>query len=65
MHEGEYIVPAPGSQAVLAPVGEGGTVVNYWFPVEVELVGELRPAAVEQVAAHVFAELERELKSRR
>ena len=42
VHEGEYIKPAPGSEAVIetAPVTSQG-VINYYFPVEVVIVGSL------------------------
>ncbi len=42
VHEGEYIMPAPGSEAAIEPapmMTEG--VVNYYFPVEVVIVGGL------------------------
>jgi hypothetical protein len=41
VHEGEYIVPAAGSEAVVDAMGDGGTVVNYYFPVEVVVVGAM------------------------
>ncbi|RJL35436.1 hypothetical protein [Bailinhaonella thermotolerans] len=60
VHEGEYIVPAPGSEAVLSP-GAGadpdGRVV-WSFPIEVEVVGELSDAQLDTVARHVFDELD-------
>ena len=39
VHEGEYIKPAPGSEAEIetAPATQG--VINYYFPVEVVIVG--------------------------
>ncbi|MFD8784797.1 hypothetical protein [Kitasatospora sp. NPDC059599] len=64
VHEGEYVVPAGSAEAVLAPAGDGGTVVNFHFPVEVRVVGELGDDHVQQVAAYVFGEFERELTSR-
>lgn len=64
VHEGEYIVPAMGSEARLTPAAGTGPVVNYYFPVEIELVGDVDDAVVRRVAAHVFAELDRELSSR-
>jgi hypothetical protein len=42
VHEGEYIMPAPGSEAEMGPAhmtGQG--VINYYFPVEVVIVGSL------------------------
>ena len=62
VHEGEYIVPATGSEAVIAP--GSGPVVNYYFPVQVEIVGTLPDDEVQRVAGYVFDELGRELASR-
>jgi hypothetical protein len=42
VHEGEYIMPSPDSEAVIEPTAmatEG--VVNYYFPVEIVVVGSL------------------------
>lgn len=42
VHEGEYIMPAPGSEAAVEPaqmMTQG--LVNYYFPVEVVVVGGL------------------------
>jgi len=39
-------------------------VVNYYFPVRVELVGSLPDAEVQRVADFVFGELGRELATR-
>ena len=66
VHQGEYIVPAAGSAAELAQgQATGGPDIHYFFPVEIELVGELDDAMGGRVAAQVFAELDRELSSRR
>src|SRR5512138_472450 len=62
VHEGEYIVPQPGSEAAISP--DGGAVVNYYFPVQIEVVGSLPEAEVRRVADHVFGELDRELNTR-
>ncbi len=64
VHEGEYIMPAAGSEALLSPALGSGQVVNYYFPVEIELVGDLDAAVVKQVVDKVFTELDRELASR-
>ncbi|MEV7280375.1 hypothetical protein [Streptomyces sp. NPDC093111] len=64
VHEGEYIVPAPGSEAVVSHRSDAGQVVHYHFPVEVEVVGALQDHHVRRIAAHVFEELDRELGSR-
>lgn len=47
--------PAPGGQ---------GSVVSYYFPVEVEVVGDADETLVKRVAAEVIAEFDRELESR-
>ena len=42
VHQGELIVPAAGAEAVLRAVAAGGpAVVNYYFPIELVIVGEL------------------------
>jgi hypothetical protein len=42
VHEGEYILPAPGSEAEIEPAPLAGQdVINYYFPVEVVIVGSL------------------------
>lgn len=64
VHEGEYIVPAAGSEAVVSRHGGTGAVIHYHFPVEVEVVGELGDHHVRRIADHVFTELDRELGSR-
>jgi hypothetical protein len=66
VHEGEYIVPAEGSEAVITPGAEGGSagqVINYYFPVEVEIVGQLSEPEVERIAQAVFDELETALRN--
>jgi hypothetical protein len=42
----------------------GDAVVNYYFPVHVEVVGSLPDAEVLRVAEFVFGELDRELAAR-
>ena len=39
-------------------------VINYYFPVRIEVVGSLPDAEVRRVADHVFGELDRELTTR-
>jgi hypothetical protein len=63
VHEGEYVVPAPGSEAVISPAaGPAGTPVVWSFPVEVEVVGELSEEHLRAVATHVFDELDTALR---
>jgi hypothetical protein len=61
---GESIVPASGSEAVIVPATGDGLVVRYYFPVEVELVGDMEDAVVKRVVDRVIRELDRELASR-
>ena len=66
VHEGEYISPAPGSEAALSPASAGtdaGQVVNYYFPVEVEVVGSPQGHHLERIVAHVFDQLDTALRS--
>ena len=67
VHEGEYIMPAPGSEALISPELDGagaGQVINYYFPVEIEIVGTLNEEQMNLVADHIFNALETELASR-
>lgn len=63
VHEGEYIVPQAGSEAVISPESESG-VIHYYFPVQVEVVGTLPDTEVQRVAGYVFDQLDRELATR-
>jgi hypothetical protein len=63
VHEGEYIVATPGSAAELSEPGAAQRVVNYHFPVQVDVVGELDGTLLDQVARHVFEELDTALRS--
>lgn len=66
VHEGEYIMPAPGSEAVIAPADtQSGQVVNYYFPIEIEVVGALSDTHLERIADHVFTQLDTALRSLR
>jgi hypothetical protein len=67
VHEGEYILPASGSEAHISPTTETiGTdlVVNYYFPVEIEIIGEISREQVQDITEKVFSALDRELASR-
>lgn len=64
VHRGETIVPERGSEALISAEPIGGPVINYYFPVQVEVVGSLPDAEVQRVAGYIFAELDRELASR-
>ncbi len=66
VHEGEYIMPAPGSEAIISPMADGipdNQVINYYFPVEIEVVGDLNETQLQRVAQYVFDELETALRS--
>ena len=66
VHEGEYIVPAPGSEASISPDTEcmaGNQVINYYFPVEIEVVGTLSNVEMQRVAEFVYDELTTALQS--
>jgi hypothetical protein len=63
VHEGEYVVPAAGSAAVISPAAEAA-VINYYFPVQVEVVGSLPDTEVQRLAGYVFDQLDRELATR-
>ena len=62
IHEGEYVVPAPGSEAVIGPIPDspGGPVLNFYFPIEIEVVGEPTQQQKRSIADHVYSELMRE-----
>lgn len=67
VHQGEYILPAPGSEAIVSPVdgvAQAGQVINYYFPVEIQIVGELTDADLQRVAQYVFEELETAIRTR-
>jgi hypothetical protein len=60
VHEGEYIMPAPGSEAAITVGVEGtrtGQVINYYFPVEVQVIGAPTREHMQQVAAYIYDEL--------
>jgi hypothetical protein len=55
VHEGERIYPSEGSAARLTDSTD--RVVNYYFPVEIEVIGE---GGVEALAEHIYEALQRE-----
>src|SRR5262249_10747174 len=57
VHEGERIYPSEDSTATLTPMVN---VVNYYFPVEIEIVGE---GAADKLAEQIYAALQREFSS--
>lgn len=67
VHEGEYIIPAPGSEAMLAAaeVEPGDQAINYYFPIEIEVAATLDEEQVQRIVTVVFDALEAEMASRR
>jgi hypothetical protein len=62
VHEGEYILPAHGSEAVIEPAEmESQSVVNYYFPVEVVIVGRLSEEEHDAIQSRVWQTLTEEL----
>lgn len=58
VHEGEYIMPAAGSEAKIEPtqmMAQG--VVNYYFPVEVVIVGSLPEEEQAAIEARIWESL--------
>ena len=61
VHKDEYIVPAAGSEAVIEPVGlSGQSVINYYFPVEIVIMGGLPDEEHQAIQArHIWERFER------
>jgi hypothetical protein len=58
VHKGEYIFPAPGSEAMIEPVNfDNQQVVNYYFPVEIVIVGSLPDEEKEAMEASIWEKL--------
>ena len=58
VHKDEYIVPAPGSAAAIEPAElTGQTVINYYFPIEIVVVGALSHADHQEIQARVWERL--------
>lgn len=58
VHEGEYIMPAPGSEAEIEPAQMSGQgEVNYYFPVEVVVVGSLPESEREALESRIWEQL--------
>jgi hypothetical protein len=58
VHKGEYILPAPGSEAQIDSVDLGDqVVVNYYFPVEIVMVGSLPDEEKEAMEASIWEKL--------
>lgn len=58
VHEGEMVLPAPGSEALLErATASGPAAVHYHFPVEVELVSGEAALDLDRIAEHVLGRL--------
>ncbi|HEY0980871.1 MULTISPECIES: hypothetical protein [unclassified Schlesneria] len=58
VHKGEFIFPAAGSQAVLqSATGPEATVVNYYFPIEIVLVGDLSEQTHQEIQSRIWEKL--------
>jgi len=58
VHQGEYIMPAAGSEAVIEPAAmSANTVINYYFPVEIELVGAIPDDERADLEARIWSQL--------
>ena len=59
VHEGEWILPAPGSAARLEPAdpAAAGPTVEVRFPVEVVVAGALSEADREAIEQRIFSSL--------
>ncbi len=58
VHEGEFIMPTPGSEAEIEPVEVGDQrVINYYFPVEIVIVGSLPEEERELIERRIWERL--------
>lgn len=67
VHEGEYIYPAPGSEARISQDMQGisgSQVINYYFPIEIEVVGTLSDAKLQRIVDFVSDAMTTALESR-
>jgi hypothetical protein len=67
VHQGEWIVPAEGSEAIVSSSPGGspaaGPAVDFTFRVAVEVVGELDENHLQQIAAYLYEDLDSALRS--
>lgn len=55
VHEGEVVLPAAGSEAEAEAAGnDARTVVHYYFPVEIEVVGSAPQPHAEGLVRQLF-----------
>lgn len=64
VHEGEFIMPAPGSEAAIEPsqMSTSQGEVNYYFPVEVIIVGSLPEEEREAIEGRIWERLSDEME---
>ena len=66
VHRGELVLPAAGSEAQAAVAGaDARTMIEYHFPVEIEIVGAAAPLDLDAIAHHVLDRLNRRLREGR
>ncbi|MEO6775935.1 MAG: hypothetical protein ABI467_23440 [Kofleriaceae bacterium] len=66
VHRGELVLPAVGSEAQAAIAGaDARTMIEYHFPVEIEIVGAAAPLDLEAISRHVFDKITRRLREGR
>ena|SRR4051794_25492808 len=64
LHEGEHVVPAERASAVSDVNGmHDKQVINYYFPIEVEVIGSLSYADLQSIAQYVYKELDTALQN--
>ena len=59
VHEGEKIIPAPDARAEIAEYGEPNTqrVNNFYFPVEIEIVGDISKEQIKEIENRIYKQL--------
>jgi hypothetical protein len=64
--EVDRVLPASGQEprVVLEADIAGASVINYYFPVQVEVIGQLDETQMKTVADYVFDQLNAELRRR-
>ncbi|GKQ37926.1 hypothetical protein [Streptomyces sp. A012304] len=55
VHEGDKVVPAPGSEAAVS--ARSGTEVHYYFPIHVVLTGDIGPETRKSIEDDIWDQL--------
>lgn len=64
VHEGELVLPAAGSEAEAAQVAEDAqSVINYYFPVEIEVRAVSEPMKLDEIVEATLDHLAKSLES--